>query len=259
MCIRWFKDKPITWEYSSKIALLFAINNYPGGENDLDYCINDIDLVRSNLPSDFQVRRFVNEKVTRKCFKEQLLFAISHALPGDIIYVHYSGHGSYVPDVHGDEVDGYDETLYLYDGNLLDDELNAICKTIPLGVHVSFGMDCCFSGSNTRLLTGNPYKVRFMPPKKSFPAHIRVKQALRTEGMNWVVMSGCKENETSGEGIINGTGHGAYTYYQQTVKSADLTYRKWNNKVCIYLPNKTFNQTPTIEGPDELIDLLILT
>lgn len=42
------------------------------------------------------------------------------------LVVHYSGHGTFVKDRNGDEADGQDEAMYLYDGALLDDELSEI-------------------------------------------------------------------------------------------------------------------------------------
>jgi len=256
MCFNFLKRKPIVWEYSNKIALLFGINNYPGGENDLNGCLNDLLLVESKLP-DFQIRKFVNSEVTVRCFTEQLQFAIDHAMPGDVIYVHYSGHGSYVRDKSGDEIDGYDECLYLYDGPLIDDVTSAILSTIPEGVHVTLGLDCCYSGTGTRDLE-RP-KSRFMPPKKHTPHHKRVKRAFREGSMNYVVLSACLENETSADAEINGIWNGAFTYYQMNKLSRDLTNKKWMNKINIYLPNKTFDQTPTIEGNIDLQNILVFT
>lgn len=46
------------------------------------------------------------------------------------LIIHYSGHGTYTPDRSGDEADGVDEALYLYDGMLIDDELAEIMRTI---------------------------------------------------------------------------------------------------------------------------------
>jgi hypothetical protein len=47
------------------------------------------------------------------------------------LLIWYSGHGSYTYDVNGDEGDGQDEVICLYDGNLLDDEINVILQKIP--------------------------------------------------------------------------------------------------------------------------------
>lgn len=48
------------------------------------------------------------------------------------LVIAYSGHGSYLPDNDGDEPDGYDETLYLYDGHCRDDKINEILQKIPI-------------------------------------------------------------------------------------------------------------------------------
>ena len=49
---------------------------------------------------------------------------------GPALVIWYSGHGSYLPDNNGDETDGADETLYLFDGHLRDDDINQILQTI---------------------------------------------------------------------------------------------------------------------------------
>ena len=60
---------------------------------------------------------------------------------GDAIFLHYSGHGTKVRDLNGDEDDGYDEALVPLDfkraGMILDDDLYDIfVKGLPAGVHV---------------------------------------------------------------------------------------------------------------------------
>jgi hypothetical protein len=42
---------------------------------------------------------------------------------GDLPFVSYSGHGSQITDVSGEEDDKLDETWCLYDGELIDDEV----------------------------------------------------------------------------------------------------------------------------------------
>ena len=50
---------------------------------------------------------------------------------GPTLIVWYSGHGSYLPDnSDNDEIDGVDETLYVWDGNIKDDELSEILQKI---------------------------------------------------------------------------------------------------------------------------------
>jgi hypothetical protein len=248
MC--WKKKIPTSWEHSTKTALLFGINAY-GGANNLNGCLNDLKTVRNSLP-DFQIREFKDREVTRKCFRGELTYVFTNAVEGDMIYVHYSGHGSFIPDTSGDEIDGYDETLYLYDGNFVDDELAELMTLIPYGVTVVLGMDCCYSGTNTRDII----KTRFMPPKKFTPAHKRVRRMFKAY-QNYVLMSACSENETSSDALINGVWQGAYTFYAFSCLSRDLTYRKWGEQIRLRLPNKNFSQTPQIEGADYLLDRLV--
>ena len=49
---------------------------------------------------------------------------------GRTLIIHYSGHGTYTKDHSGDEADGVDEALYLFDGMLIDDDLSEILRTI---------------------------------------------------------------------------------------------------------------------------------
>jgi len=48
----------------------------------------------------------------------------------ETLIIHNSSHGSQVYDIHGDEMDGYDEVL-VFDKYVLDDDLNAILQNIP--------------------------------------------------------------------------------------------------------------------------------
>lgn len=252
MCKDWFRKKTITWDRAPRVALLFGKNNTHYGSNKLSFCVNDIDLVKQKLaPFDFQFRYFADEKVTRKNFRDQVTYAFNHAITGDTIYIKYSGHGSYIKDVSGDEIDGFDETLYM-DGHFSDDEIFELVKLIPQGVVVIFSLDCCYSGTSTRDLTPQ----RFMPPEKEYPSHKQSKRLFRPV-INHIVFSGCSENEVSEEALINGVGNGIFTYHEMDVLRPDLTYRKWFEQIKLYLPSKTFKQTPMLEGNDELLDRIV--
>ena len=69
---------------------------------------------------------------------------------GDTFLVSYSGHGSQVEDLSGDEVDGEDETWCLYDRMFLDDEQRELYAEFARGVNIIVLSDCCHSGSSTR-------------------------------------------------------------------------------------------------------------
>ena len=85
---------------------------------------------------------------------------------GDVVYVHYSGHGQQMTDVHNDERDGLDECWIPYDAcrkasatyhgerHLTDDELNvylnAIRNKIGAKGKLLVVIDACHSGDGTR-------------------------------------------------------------------------------------------------------------
>jgi len=89
--------------------------------NDIDYDTL-IELINGFLPS-----ALYSQAPT---LEGQEMLKLREVFNGPTLVVWYSGHGSYVRDVHGDEEDGVDETLYLYDGNLVDDDINSILQTI---------------------------------------------------------------------------------------------------------------------------------
>lgn len=65
---------------------------------------------------------------------------------------HYSGHGSQVEDLDGDEVDGNDECImpvdYKTKGVILDDEINdTIVRPLPRGATLHATFDSCHSGT----------------------------------------------------------------------------------------------------------------
>ena len=85
---------------------------------------------------------------------------------GDVVYIHYSGHGQQMTDVHNDEKDGLDECWIPYDAyrkasktyhgekHLTDDELNlylnAIRNKIGVKGKLLVVIDACHSGDGTR-------------------------------------------------------------------------------------------------------------
>jgi len=67
---------------------------------------------------------------------------------GDLFVFYISGHGGQERDTSGDEEDGQDETLCLWDGPLSDDFLRGLWDEMPPGIRVLFITDTCNSGTN---------------------------------------------------------------------------------------------------------------
>jgi hypothetical protein len=66
---------------------------------------------------------------------------------GDILLISFSGHGTTVPDINGDEPSGEDDVWALYDRMLIDDELYSQWGDFHPGVRVVVLVDSCTGGT----------------------------------------------------------------------------------------------------------------
>jgi hypothetical protein len=95
----------------------------------------------------FEVQLLVNEDATSAAVLRYLLQCARKMQPEDLLLFYFSGDGSQVPDVCGDEApDDFDETLCLYDRMLLDDELRVMWSKFPKMSRIVILPDCCHSG-----------------------------------------------------------------------------------------------------------------
>jgi hypothetical protein len=154
-----------------KLALLVAIADYPdeSGYKDLD-SDHDLRLLAGALKRQGFARDDIAVIQDSAATRDGILAGIdaltARAAAGDIVQVHYSGHGHQVPDDDGDEIDGYDEVLvawgaparwdatYHGEQHLRDDDLGAAlaklrAKLGPDG-QLLVTLDSCYSGSATR-------------------------------------------------------------------------------------------------------------
>jgi uncharacterized protein YegP (UPF0339 family) len=250
---------PIPNPAMKKIALLFAINNYPGSQNDLNGCLNDQTNVSGKLP-DFDKRIFKDSQVTVANFKAEVLKAANETVTGDVVVIHYSGHGTYLADYNGDEIDGKDEALYLYDGPLVDDDFGDLLDNFKPGVKVIIFLDSCFSESATRVLNLMPNKDKGkFKIYKGFKGYDNVPHNKLVKPITWVVFSGCSEHQTSADAYINGHYEGAFTHFLMDCIDRKLTYKQWYAELRKSLPSSEYDQIPTLEGPDEITNQLIFT
>jgi len=144
----------------TKRAVLIGIN-YVGQQGELSGCHNDVLNMKEYL---MDVHGFAEENMTilmddgvhMDPTKDNILAAyekiVAESVSGDVVYCHYSGHGSKVKDRNGDEADGYDETLvpvdYYSAGQIKDDALlRNLVLPMAAGVFVTSIMDCCHSGT----------------------------------------------------------------------------------------------------------------
>lgn len=244
----------------TRTALLFAINDYTGSQNDLNGCLTDqkemLHLIEGAYPG-FVIKLFSDSTVTVAKFTTEVAKAIGLLKAGDFLLIHYSGHGTQVYDTHGDEEDGYDEALYLYDGTVIDDDIGKSLKNIPEGAVVFFMLDSCFSGGGMKRF--HTCKSKFVP-HPDYP-EMRKKKRIRIprEEMRYLVMSGCQEDQTSSDAYINGKYCGAFTYHAIQTFAPGITYIQWLTRIHKYIPCKSYPQNPTLEGKTDLFNKIVFT
>jgi hypothetical protein len=135
-------------------ALCIGIDGYPGNAA-LSGCVNDARAWAKKLTElGFNVRTLVNQSATLAGIRQSIGELIASARPGDELVVQFAGHGTQVEDLNGDEDDRFDEALVPVDFKsgalLLDDDIDALVRQLPVRAHLTFLMDCCHSGSNVR-------------------------------------------------------------------------------------------------------------
>ena len=124
---------------------------YGGWDGALTGCVNDAkELVQllKDQSSGFEITELRDEQATRAAVRDQLGRLAAIARPGDLVIMGFAGHGGQVKDFNGDEEDGLDETLCLYDGQMIDDELVVHFARFAPGVKVLVIADSCHSGTS---------------------------------------------------------------------------------------------------------------
>lgn len=133
------------------------------GDKDVAYVA---EMLKGAMYKEENITRLVNRQATKVGIAKAFKRLAGQCKVGDVVYVHYSGHGQQMKDVHNDEKDGLDECWIPYDAyrkpckkdrgekHLTDDEvnyyLNAIRDKIGEKGKMLVVIDACHSGDGTR-------------------------------------------------------------------------------------------------------------
>lgn len=220
---------------------------------------------------------------TKKAMQAGIVKLLKQAKKGDVLLLHYSGHGANVPDKNGDEADNRDEILCPTDLNwydpLLDDWLRTTFDQLGEGVNFTVIMDCCHSGSNTRaILPPNaPSIPRFLPCpldlmaaesgrklrgatratlRRSSTTNRRKSDIVEVD-IPEVLITGCRDTQTSADAYIGRSYNGALTYnLVAAIKAARgrISYRDLHANTMQRLQASDFDQVPQLEGRKSWFD-----
>ncbi|KAI3844279.1 hypothetical protein MKW92_023026 [Papaver armeniacum] len=141
----------------AKRAVLVGCN-YQGTKAELKGCINDVKRMHKSLVEKYG---FAEEDITvlidtddsyiqptGKNIRKAILDLVTSAEPGDVLFFHYSGHGTRLPPETGEDDDtGYDECIVPTDMNLItDDDFREYVDQVPEGCKITIVSDSCHSG-----------------------------------------------------------------------------------------------------------------
>ncbi len=272
----------------AKKALLVGINDYSpvgAGGPDLRGCVNDVKDVAHTLnalgvvpATPGTMRILTDRRATRAAILDGLKWLVTGAKKGDTLVFHYSGHGSQVADVSGDEIDRKDETICPHDyasaGMIKDDDFRAVFRGLTAGVNLDVILDSCHSGSGTRELGAiaaapeeQQVTYRYIEPPLDYGFFldsnptIPLKGILKPQagerevvlvpGLNHVLWAGCRDNQTSAEATIGGVVRGVFSYtFCKALRRAGvgITRSRLDALVGADIRRLGYSQVPQLEG-----------
>ena len=177
------------------------------------------------------IKTLVNKEATKSGIISAFKSLASRCKKGDIVYIHYSGHGQQVSDVNGDEnSDNWDESWIPYDAylqpckkdngekHLIDDEivllLNEIKNKIGTKGKILVVVDACHSGDSDRNVSApgeDSIVVRGVFNRFILP--VKKNKKVQTIPRKWLTLSACKSGQLNQELTKPHVGRLTYALY----------------------------------------------
>jgi hypothetical protein len=236
-----------------KKALLIGIN-YKDTKYPLQGCWNDVEQMKTYLQKNGYMLTIMTDEPKNKNkplyptytnFLKQLETFLTKASPLDTLFFYYSGHGERLRDqrIQKDEKDNMDENLCLLSDkttnqvqHVSDDQIRAIINRMSNFTKLRCVFDCCHSGTVMDL----PFR---MMNKKTI--HTESSPSIK----NVLMISGCEDNDTSLETIIDNKVRGALTSLVIPLFESENKKIKWTElleKIQESMVSKGYKQVPQI-------------
>lgn len=260
-----------SYSFAERRALAIGIGEYPNvaygwdainGDNDVQLVV---EMLQCNGFATHNINTLSNQQATYNGILQAIEQLVKQSTEGDIVYIHFSGHGQQITDLNGDEQDGFDEAWIPYDAlisasenyygqyHLTDDELNHYLHQLRQRVgkegRIIVVSDACHSGTGTRKLgergiRGTSAKL-LLQNRNGLPQY-------KSYGEKWVHLSACANNECNRQVVVDGISYGSLTYalYLLRDKLTLLTAAELHAILTETLQNSSFisrPQTPQLE------------
>lgn len=270
---------------ANKRALLVGINAYRDAP--LRGCVNDVNLMSGILTKYYgfptkQKRMLTDKSATTANILERLEWLVDGAQPGDVLFFHFSGHGSQMIDSKydtDDEPDGLDEIICPVDLNwrdrvIKDDDLKRIFDKVPAGTNLTVVLDCCHSGSGldhavqyqalgtargAEFGPDSPNRSRLLPMPADIAnrglgldleARPRSVQSSNVDETGMMI-SGCQSHQTSADAWIANRYIGAATHALSSTLERhkyNVSYKQLVDEMNQFMVRNRFTQRPELNG-----------
>lgn len=251
----------------------------------------DVPLVQGMLKSaGFKsVTALVNRQATKTGIFGAFRKMTAFCKQGDVVYIHYSGHGQQMTDVHNDEKDGLDECWIPYDAyrkasatyhgekHLTDDELNvylnAIRHKIGAKGKLLVVIDACHSGDGTRgdndevvrgvedtlvvdSLNGRGLYETFEMLKSLFMGDYDKEKIINDKAKplaeRWITISACKSDQVNIEMKKPAVGKLTYALWTELKNSDKVSNGEFMKRIRKFVNRNTSSrpQQPEMTGED---------
>ena len=238
----------------------------------------DVPIVQGMLKSaGFKsVTTLVNQQATKAGIIGAFKRMAASCKQGDVVCIHYSGHGQQMTDVHNDETDGLDECWIPYDAyrkacktyhgekHLTDDELNvylnAIRDKIGAKGKLLVVIDACHSGDGTRgdedevvrgveevfeavksLIIGDNDKEKV------------INQKAKPLAERWITLSACKSDQVNIEMKNPAVGKLTYALWMELKNGDKINNEEFIKRIRKFVNRNTSSrpQQPVLTGNDK--------
>lgn len=249
-------------------ALLIGIGDYDKENTGWDKLSgnNDVNLLQNKLKKlGFEVNSLKDSKATKKNIIGALSQLVSKVKPGDIVYIHFSGHGQPISDMNNDEPDGWDQSFVCYDacndtkinGNhyngqnhLIDDEffpyVNELKTKLGEDGKIFIAFDSCYSEGTVRggiiedsdpdseteytlVVRGTNDKFPADDITKEYLSSIKSPEQFHEDGAEVVIISACGRNNRNWETkeIRSGKNYGSLSYCLSKMIDDNVSMDEW--------------------------------
>lgn len=273
---------PILLQAQTKRALVIGLGQQEdkawgkiNGDQDVLYVA---ELLKNANYDMGNITELVNQQATKAAIVNAFGKLASESKRGDIIYIHFSGHGQQMKDMHNDEPDDLDECWIPYDAyrkpcakdrgekHLTDDEVNHYLNRIRDKVgetgKILVVIDACHSGDATR---GDDEEVvrgveDIFEAIKSFMGEVsREKEKDRNEAVNpdarpnrerWITISACESDQVNIEMTNPAVGKLTYAIYKKVNESGGNSNEDFFRRIRMFINSNTGSrsQYPVMTG-----------